>query len=55
METHMNTERKTDRSETTLPSQTPEAALSDKALDHVVGGINPQPLPPHDPHPTNKA
>jgi len=25
--------------------------LSDDALDHVVGGINPQPLPPRDPNP----
>ena len=26
-------------------------ALSDEALDQVAGGINPQPLPPRDPHP----
>ena len=51
----MNTERKTNQSETVLPSQTTKASVSDKALDHVVGGINPQPLPPHDPHPTNKS
>jgi bacteriocin-like protein len=25
--------------------------LSDEALDNVVGGINPQPLPPRDPEP----
>jgi hypothetical protein len=26
-------------------------ALSDEMLDQVVGGINPQPLPPRDPDP----
>ena len=26
-------------------------ALSDETLDQVVGGINPQPLPPRDPDP----
>jgi len=25
--------------------------LSDELLDHVAGGINPQPLPPRDPEP----
>jgi hypothetical protein len=25
--------------------------LTDEALDHVAGGINPQPLPPRDPNP----
>jgi hypothetical protein len=26
-------------------------ALSDETLDHVTGGVNPQPLPPRDPEP----
>ena len=34
----MNTSRETNRSESVV--------LSDAALDHVVGGLNPQPLPP---------
>lgn len=28
-----------------------ETVLSDEALDHVVGGINPQALPPRAPNP----
>ena len=27
------------------------SALSDETLDHVAGGVNPQPLPPRDPEP----
>jgi hypothetical protein len=43
---HMNTEHQTKRSETVLPNKTTELSLCDEALDHVVGGLNPQPLPP---------
>ena len=42
----MNTERETNRSETVLFNKTTEASLPDQALDQVVGGLNPQPLPP---------
>ena len=42
----MNTERETKRSETALLNKTTEPSLADEALDHVVGGLNPQPLPP---------
>ena len=42
----MNTEHKTNRSETALLNKTTEVSLCDEALDHVVGGLNPQPLPP---------
>jgi hypothetical protein len=42
----MNTEHETKRSETALPNRTTELFLSDEALDHVAGGLNPQPLPP---------
>ena len=38
----MNTNRETNRSETVLCNET----ISDETLDHVVGGLNPQPLPP---------
>jgi hypothetical protein len=40
----MNTNRETNRSETVSLGQS--IVLSDAALDHVVGGLNPQPLPP---------
>jgi hypothetical protein len=43
---HMNTERETKRSETVLLTKTAELSLCDQVLDHVVGGLNPQPLPP---------
>ena len=43
----MNTNRETNRSETVLCNET----ISDETLDHVVGGLNPQPLPPRDPNP----
>jgi hypothetical protein len=42
----MNIKRETKRSETVLLNKAPELSLSDEALDHVVGGLNPQPLPP---------
>jgi hypothetical protein len=38
----MNTNRETNRSETVLRDET----ISHETLDHVVGGLNPQPLPP---------
>jgi hypothetical protein len=41
----MNTEHETNRSETVL-NKTPEASLYDETLEHVAGGLNPQPLPP---------
>ncbi|MDR3722508.1 MAG: hypothetical protein P4L00_12975 [Candidatus Acidoferrales bacterium] len=47
----MNTRRNTNRSETVLLGRTTEASLSDQALDHVIGGLNPQPLPPCHPDP----
>jgi hypothetical protein len=43
----MNTNPK--RNETFPLNET--VVLSDKALDHVAGGLNPQPLPPRDPNP----
>ena len=42
----MNIERETNRSESLLLDETTELSLSDEALDHAVGGLNPQPLPP---------
>ena len=42
----MNTEHETNRSETVPLHNTTELSLSDQTLDHVVGGLNPQPLPP---------
>ena len=45
----MNTNGFTNNTETAC-DETIEA-LSNEALDHVVGGINPQPLPPRDPEP----
>jgi hypothetical protein len=42
----VNTERETNRRETVLLDKTTEVSLSDEALNHVVGGLNPQPLPP---------
>jgi hypothetical protein len=42
----MNTEHETSRSETVVLSKTTETSLCDETLDHVVGGLNPQPLPP---------
>jgi hypothetical protein len=42
----MNTKRETNRSETVLFNKTTAVSLSDEALEHVVGGLNPQPLPP---------
>ena len=38
----------TNQSETVLLDE--GIILSDEVLDHVVGGLNPQPLPPHDPN-----
>jgi len=43
----MNANRVAKRSETVLCNET----ISDETLDHVVGGLNPQPLPPRDPNP----
>ena len=40
----MNARRETDRSNSVILSEA--IALSDQALDHAVGGLNPQPLPP---------
>jgi len=45
----MNTIGFTNKTETPF-GETIET-LSDEALDHVAGGINPQPLPPRDPEP----
>lgn len=45
----MNASRETDRSNSVLLGEA--SVLSDEALDHAVGGLNPQPLPPHDPPP----
>jgi hypothetical protein len=42
----MITERETNRSDTVLLDKTTEVSLSDEALNQVVGGLNPQPLPP---------
>ncbi|HEY4861575.1 MAG TPA: hypothetical protein VII14_16765 [Xanthobacteraceae bacterium] len=42
----MDTNRITNRSETVRLNEVVEVFLSDEALDHVVGGLNPQPLPP---------
>jgi hypothetical protein len=47
----MSTNCKTNRSETALRNET----ISDETLDHAVGGINPQPLPPRDPEPQGMA
>jgi hypothetical protein len=45
----MNTNSFTNKTETAFDEAI--EALSDETLDQVAGGINPQPLPPHDPHP----
>jgi hypothetical protein len=42
----MDTNRIPNRSETVLLNEAIEVSLSDETLDHVVGGLNPQPLPP---------
>ena len=42
----MNIEHETNRNETVPLHKTNEFSLSDQTLDHVVGGLNPQPLPP---------
>jgi hypothetical protein len=47
----MSANRKANRNETVLRNET----ISDETLDHVVGGINPQPLPPRDPEPQGMA
>jgi hypothetical protein len=45
----MSTNRVANRSKTDLLNEA--IILSDETLDQVVGGLNPQPLPPHDPSP----
>jgi hypothetical protein len=42
----MDTNRISNRSDTVHFHEAIEVSLSDEALDHVVGGLNPQPLPP---------
>jgi hypothetical protein len=42
----MTASRETDRSNSVLLNDV--TALSDEALDHAVGGLNPQPLPPRE-------
>jgi hypothetical protein len=42
----MDTNRITNRSETVRLHEAIEVSVSDETLDHVVGGLNPQPLPP---------